>query len=66
MLIKAVGEPRERAGETEDTALRGFHPMPAGLTVCSLSAEGKRCVLVSLTESESIALHPNEQITYFL
>lgn len=58
LLIEAVGELRERqaAGETEDTALQGFLPMPAGLTVCSLSAEGKRYLfMVSLTEPESIS-----------
>jgi len=57
LLIKTVGELRERqaAGETKDTALQGFHPMPAGLTVCGLSAEGKKyLLLVSLTESELI------------
>lgn len=43
-LIKAVGELRGRqaAGETEDVPLQGFHLKPAGLTMCSLSAEGKR------------------------
>lgn len=57
LLIKAVGEWRERqaAWEIEDTALQGFHPMPTGLTVCSLSAKSKRYLFtVSLTESESI------------
>lgn len=38
-LMKTVGELRQATGETEDTALRGFHLMLAGLTVCCPSAE---------------------------
>lgn len=65
MLIKTVGEPRQlqAVGETEDTALQGFLPMPAGLTVCSLSAEGKRYLfMVSLTECELILKGLSTQI----
>lgn len=53
-LIKAVGELRGRqaAGEAEDVALQGFHLKPAGLTMCSLSVEGKRHLfMVSNTEA---------------
>lgn len=51
LLIKTVGELRGReTGEKEDIALQGFHPMPAGLTVCSLSGVRRRCLfLVSFT-----------------
>lgn len=43
---------RQAAGETEDVALLGFHLKPAGLTMCSLSVEGKRHLfMVSNTEA---------------
>lgn len=65
LLIKTVGElwQLQAVGETEDTALQGFLPMPAGLTVCSLSAEGKRYLfMVSLTECEFILKGLSTQI----
>lgn len=57
LLNNTVRELRERqaAGKTEDMTLQGFHPMPAGLTVCSLSVEDKRYLfIVSLANSKSI------------
>lgn len=65
MLIKTVGELRQlqAVGETEDTALQGFLPMPAGLTVCSLSAEGERYLfMVSLAAYEFILKGLSAQI----
>lgn len=50
----AVGELRGRqtAGEAEDVPLQGFHLKPAGLTMWSLSVEGKRHLfIVSNTEA---------------
>lgn len=43
---------RQAAGETEDVAPQGFHLKLAGLTMCSLSVEGKRHLfMVSNTEA---------------